>query len=144
METNGDVSFIWMLTAVAVFILLIACMNFTNLAVVRSITRSREIGMRKVAGATRGQIVRQFLGETILLSAVAFLVALAAVWVILPVFPIHDGPRAIHAFTGIVVHPGRHGHRHRSRSPRRGLSRPATIPDQSLGDLQGSFGNWAR
>ena len=86
METNGDVSFIWMLTAVAVFILLIACMNFTNLAVVRSITRSREIGMRKVAGATRGQIVRQFLGETILLSAVAFLVALAAVWVILPVF----------------------------------------------------------
>lgn len=86
MEGNGDVSFIWMLIAIAVFILMIACMNFTNLAIVRSITRAREIGMRKVSGATRGQIVRQFLGETILLSAVAFVAALAAVWVILPVF----------------------------------------------------------
>ena len=86
METNGDVSFIWMMTAIGVLILLIACINFTNLAVVRSITRAREIGMRKVAGAARGQIVRQFLGETILLSAVAFLIALSAVWVVLPVF----------------------------------------------------------
>ncbi len=86
MEVNGEVSFIWMLIAIAVLILLIACMNFTNLAIVRSITRAREIGMRKVSGATRGQIVRQFLGETILLSATAFLVALAAVWVVLPVF----------------------------------------------------------
>ncbi len=86
MEGSGDVSFIWMLIAIAVFILLIACMNFTNLAIVRSITRAREIGMRKVSGATRGQIVRQFLGETILLSAAAFLVALATVWVVLPVF----------------------------------------------------------
>ena len=86
METNGEVSFIWMMTAIGILILLIACMNFTNLAVVRSITRAREIGMRKVAGAARGQIVRQFLGETILLSAAAFLVALAAVWVVLPFF----------------------------------------------------------
>ncbi len=86
METNGDVSFIWMMTAIGILILLIACMNFTNLAVVRSITRAREIGMRKVAGAARGQIARQFLGETILMSAAAFLVALAAVWVVLPVF----------------------------------------------------------
>ncbi|MCY4546641.1 MAG: ABC transporter permease [Gemmatimonadetes bacterium] len=86
MEVNGEVSFIWMLIAIAVFILLIACMNFTNLAIVRSISRAREIGMRKVSGATRSQIGRQFLGETILLSAVAFLVALAAVWVVLPLF----------------------------------------------------------
>ena len=86
MEGNGDVAFIWMLIAIAVLILLIACMNFTNLAIVRSITRAREIGMRKVSGATRGQIGRQFLGESILLSAVAFVVALAAVWVVLPVF----------------------------------------------------------
>ena len=86
MEVNGEVSFIWMLIAIAVFILLIACMNFTNLAIVRSISRAREIGMRKVSGATRSQIGRQFLGETILLSAVAFLVALASVWVVLPLF----------------------------------------------------------
>ena len=86
MEANGEVSFIRMLIAIAVLILLIACMNFTNLAIVRSITRAREIGMRKVSGATRGQIVRQFLGETILLSAAGFLVALAAVRLVLPVF----------------------------------------------------------
>ena len=86
MEGSGDVSFIWMLIAIAAFIMLIACMNFTNLAIVRSITRAREIGMRKVSGATRGQIIRQFLGETILLSAVAFFIALATVWVVLPVF----------------------------------------------------------
>ncbi len=84
MESNGEVSFIWMLTAIAVFILLIACMNFTNLATVRSLTRAGEIGMRKVAGATRSQIARQFLGETILLSAAAFVVALGMVSLILP------------------------------------------------------------
>ncbi len=82
MESNGDVSFIWMMTAITVFILLIACMNFTNLATVRSMARAREIGMRKVAGATRGQIVRQFLGETILFSFVAFLAALGIVSVV--------------------------------------------------------------
>ncbi len=86
MESNGDVSFIWMMTAITVFILLIACMNFTNLATVRSMARAREIGMRKVAGATRGQIVRQFLGETILFSFVAFLAALGIVSVVLPLF----------------------------------------------------------
>ncbi len=86
METNGDVSFIWMMIAVAVFILLIACMNFTNLATVRSMGRAREIGMRKVAGATRAQIVRQFMGETMLICLLAFLAALAVVWVVLPLF----------------------------------------------------------
>ncbi len=63
MEANGDVSFIWMMIAIAVFILLIACMNFTNLATVRSMTRAREIGMRKFAGATslrRALVVTQF------------------------------------------------------------------------------------
>ena len=86
MEANGDVSFIWMLIAIAVFILLIACMNFTNLATVRSMGRAREIGMRKVAGATRAQIVRQFMGETMLISLLAFLAALGVVSVVLPLF----------------------------------------------------------
>ncbi|MCY3773095.1 MAG: ABC transporter permease [Gemmatimonadetes bacterium] len=86
METNGDVSFIRMMVAISVFILLIACMNFTNLATVRSMGRAREIGMRKVAGATRGQIVRQFLGETMLISLLAFLAALGIVSIILPLF----------------------------------------------------------
>ena len=86
MEVNGDVFFIWLLVAIAALILLIACMNFTNLATVRSMSRAREIGMRKVAGATRGQIVRQFLGETMLISILAFLVALGIVSAVLPLF----------------------------------------------------------
>ena len=112
METNGDVSFIWMMSAVAVFILLIACMNFTNLATVRSMGRAREIGMRKVAGATRAQIVRQFMGETMLISLLAFLAALGVVSVVLPLFRTMTGhllavpslePWSILGGAGIVI-----------------------------------------
>ena len=86
MESNGNVTFIWMLMAIAVFILLIACMNFTNLAIVRTITRAREIALRKAVGATREQIVRQFMGETILFCGIVFFIALGILWAILPVF----------------------------------------------------------
>ena len=86
LESNGDVAFIWMLMAIAVLILLIACMNFTNLAVVRSLIRAREIGVRKVAGATRGQIIGHSLGETLLFCGIAFLVALGVSVAVLPAF----------------------------------------------------------
>ena len=112
MEANGDVSFIWMMIAVTVFILLIACMNFTNLATVRSMGRAREIGMRKVAGSTRAQIIRQFMGEAMLISLLAFLVALGVVSVVLPLFRTLTGhllampslePWSILGGAGIVV-----------------------------------------
>ena len=86
LESNGDISFIWMLIAIAVLILLIACMNFTNLAVVRSLIRAREIGVRKVVGATRGQIIGHSLGETLLFCGIAFLVALGVSAAVLPAF----------------------------------------------------------
>ena len=86
MELNGDVSLIWMLTAVALFILLIACINFMNLATARSVTRALEIGIRKVVGAQRRQLIGQFLGEAIVFSATSFLLALGSVAVALPVF----------------------------------------------------------
>ena len=73
-------------SAVAVLVLLLACVNFMNLSVVQSIQRGREVGMRKAVGATRGQIARQFLGEALLLSFLAMALALAAAPALLPAF----------------------------------------------------------
>jgi putative ABC transport system permease protein len=73
-------------SAVAGLVLLLACVNFMNLNVVQSIQRAREVGMRKAVGATRGQIARQFLGETLFLSFLSMALALAAAPAVLPAF----------------------------------------------------------
>jgi putative ABC transport system permease protein len=74
------------LSGIALFILLIACINFINLSVARSLKRSREIGIRKVTGGTRQQLILQFLGESLLLTMLAFMLALLLVQAILPFF----------------------------------------------------------
>jgi putative ABC transport system permease protein len=74
------------LGGIAVFILLIACINFVNLTLARSLKRAKEIGIRKVVGGERKQIIIQFLGETILLCLIAFLLAAVLVVLTLPVF----------------------------------------------------------
>ena len=73
-------------TIIALFILLIACINFMNLSTARSAYRAKEIGLRKVVGACRKNIITQFLGESLLLSFLAFLLALILVIFMLPVF----------------------------------------------------------
>ena len=72
--------------AIAVLILLIACVNFTNLATARAFLRSREVGLRKVVGATRKQLVMQFLAESILTALVALAFALAIMEILLPLY----------------------------------------------------------
>jgi putative ABC transport system permease protein len=76
----------YILSGIAIFILLIACINFVNLTVARSLKRAKEIGVRKVVGGSRAQLMGQFMGESMLLAAAAFLLALIEVQLTLPVF----------------------------------------------------------
>ena len=83
---HGNIQYVNIFFIVAIVILLVACINFMNLATARSARRAREVGLRKVVGAVRGQLAGQFLGETMLLSLMALVVAIAVVWLVLPGF----------------------------------------------------------
>jgi putative ABC transport system permease protein len=83
---NSSATYLYILGSIALFILVIACVNFMNLATARSQKRAKEVGMRKVMGALRGSLVAQFLGESILLSVAALLLALFLVQSFLPAF----------------------------------------------------------
>ncbi|NIJ51811.1 ABC transporter permease [Dyadobacter arcticus] len=76
----------YILSGIAIFILMIACINFVNLTVARSLSRAKEIGVRKVVGSLRKQLVYQFLGESFLLAFIAFTLAIALTQVVLPTF----------------------------------------------------------
>lgn len=77
---------IYLFSLIAVFILLMACINFMNLSTARSAQRAREVGMRKVIGATRPLVVKQFLGEAMLFSFSSMILALCICWLLLPFF----------------------------------------------------------
>ncbi len=81
---RGNATYVKGLTIIAIFVLLIACFNFINLATARSFRRAKEIGMRKVIGADRKQLIFQFTGETILLSLISIAIAVIATWMLLP------------------------------------------------------------
>jgi putative ABC transport system permease protein len=76
----------YLLSAIALFVLVIACINFVNLTVTRSVKRAKEIGIRKVMGSERKQLIFQFLGESFFLCTVAFVLAIALVQLLLPLF----------------------------------------------------------
>ncbi len=83
---GGSLTYLYILVSIAVFTLLIACINFMNLSTARSSKRSAEVGVRKVLGAEKGSLVRQFLGESLLMSLIAFLFALGITQLLLPLF----------------------------------------------------------
>lgn len=85
-RTNGSIATVYTFSAVALFVLLIACINFMNLTTARSTQRAREVGVRKVVGAKRSQLIAQFMGESIMLTAFSMLLAVAIVEVALPAF----------------------------------------------------------
>jgi putative ABC transport system permease protein len=83
---NGDIQYVYIFSAVALFILIIACINFMNLATARSANRAKEVGVRKVMGSERKQLIGQFMTESVLTTTLAMLLALCLVAVALPGF----------------------------------------------------------
>jgi putative ABC transport system permease protein len=85
-EANGDIAYVYIYLAVALFILLIACINFMNLSTARSSLRSMEVGLRKVMGADKSNLIRQFMGESFMLTTISMLLALVIAYFFLPIF----------------------------------------------------------
>ena len=83
---GGRIEYVHLFEIIAIFILLIACINFMNLTTARSVNRSREVGVRKVVGAKRSALIIQFIGEAILFCGLAVVIALALVSILLPFF----------------------------------------------------------
>lgn len=83
---NGNILYVKIFFVVAIFILIVACINFMNLATARSARKAKEVGLRKVVGASRIQLIVQFLGESTFLSFISLLVAIGLVFLFLPAF----------------------------------------------------------
>jgi putative ABC transport system permease protein len=83
---NGNIEFIYMFSVIALFILLIACVNFMNLSTARSANRAREVGVRKVLGSPRKYLIAQFLTESIIVTLIGAIIAFFAAWALLPLF----------------------------------------------------------
>ena len=85
-EAEGDMTYFYIFTAIAGFILVIACINFMNLATARSANRAKEVGLRKVMGFLRHQIVNQFISESVLITLISGLIGLSLAVLVLPFF----------------------------------------------------------
>ena len=85
-EPNSNMSNILIFSAVGLFILVVACINFINLMTARATTRSKEVGIRKVIGAQKGSLIKQFLGESLVISAISLLFAVFLIEMFLPMF----------------------------------------------------------
>jgi putative ABC transport system permease protein len=82
--SGGMIEYVQLFTAIAIFVLVIACINFMNLATARSESRAREVGIRKSVGSRRKELIFQFLGESILITLVAFLLSIMVAELVLP------------------------------------------------------------
>jgi|GEM_PF-730 len=97
LEANSNIQFVYIFSVIAVLILLIACVNFMNLSTARSANRAKEVGIRKVAGSTKGHLILQFLTESVLLSLLSLVLALGLAVLLLPMF---------NQLAGKSLHPG--------------------------------------
>ncbi len=86
MEPAGDIGYVYIFSLLALFILGLACINFTNLSIARSVRRAKEVGIRKVLGSQRIQLIQQFLSESILTSILAVIIAFGLIALCLPYF----------------------------------------------------------
>jgi putative ABC transport system permease protein len=82
----GSIDRVYLVSGIAIFVILLACINFINLATARSVYRAKEVGLRKVSGSSKGGLMGQFLTESFVLSFISFAVAILFTWLFLPVF----------------------------------------------------------
>ncbi|CAG5000192.1 hypothetical protein DYBT9275_02412 [Dyadobacter sp. CECT 9275] len=101
---HGNIQYVNIFFLVAIFILIVACINFMNLATARSERRAKEVGLRKVVGANRYQLVFQFLGESLIFSFLSLVIAVGIVYMLLPVFKmLTEKALAIHLLDGKLL-----------------------------------------
>jgi putative ABC transport system permease protein len=86
LEPNGDIQYVYIFSALALFILLLACVNFTNLSTARAVKRAREVGIRKVLGSLKKQLIIQFLTESVVLTFLSMIIAFGLLSLLLPYF----------------------------------------------------------
>lgn len=103
MHPNSNYIYIYILSAIAVIVLVLACINFMNLTTANSACRAKEIGIKKVFGSSKNKLTAQFLGETIILSFIALIIAAVIVEVLLPGFNNFTGKDITHSF---ILTPG--------------------------------------
>ncbi|MDE3254309.1 MAG: ABC transporter permease, partial [Bacteroidota bacterium] len=84
--TNSNIQYVYIFSVVALFILLLACINFMNLSTARSANRAKEVGIRKVMGSDKRSLIRQFMVESLVMSFFSLLIAILLVWIALPFF----------------------------------------------------------
>ncbi len=105
-ENTGNITYLYIFSVIAVLVLLVACINFMNLATARSARRAREVGLRKVVGAFKQQLVRQFIGESVFMGVLALPAAIGLAHLFLPVFNSLAGKEMVIAyFTSPVLIP---------------------------------------
>lgn len=85
-QQKGNINNVYIFSIVAIFILLIACINFINLTTARAAERAKEVGIRKVVGAEKSQLTKQFIGESVIICLIAFLFSVLFSWLLLPLF----------------------------------------------------------
>jgi len=85
-EPNGNIQYVYIFIVIAFFVLIIACINFMNLSTAKSTLRAREVGIKKTAGSTRGELVRQFLMESVILTFISLVLAVILVKLVLPAY----------------------------------------------------------
>ena len=107
LQPNSNITYIYIFIIIALFILVIACFNFINLTTARSLSRSKEVGIRKTIGANRPQLVRQFIGEAFVITTIAVLLSMLLIELILPWFNNFTGKTlSITSFGGGVAASG--------------------------------------
>ncbi len=95
LEPQGDIQYVYLFSVIAIFILLIACINFMNLATARSAGRAKEVGLRKTLGSLSSHLITQFLAESFLFSFIAATLALGLVYLMLPFFNVLAGKELV-------------------------------------------------